>query len=460
MTLLDDEISDRAMGAAVGVYLTPISNDHFITIGAITPLDAPALAEGLSFIREGKGLGNPQRCAAALYRHVMRYGVMRIEGINFFPEIPLDHPKIDNSISFDELDRLAHCFKNSFANNEEATSAHVFETRQLTSHEALKDCLARSIVSRQVGREGLAEAYAHLAFIMMETYERRSSAGTSSIERPLDKFFEFISQNQTEFDAAEEVKKLFEKLRLKITISKTKNTDDKETELTRVLLRIRALRNKTIEQGCTEQEALASAQKVAELLDRYGLSLGEVEIKEQTCEGVGIETGRRRRAPIDDCVPTLGVFCDCKVWSEKVMSDGIRYVFFGLPADFKAGHYLYEIITQTFETETLRFRTDTRKFIGSSQRGAINSFQIGLAHGICEKLAHMKKERDEVNRRSSGRDLVPLKSSIIAEELEKLGMNFRSKSIHRKQRVEHDAYEAGHIAGQKFTPHHGVENIE
>lgn len=142
------------------------------------------------------------------------------------------------------------------------------------------------------------------------------------------------------------------------------------------------------------------------------------------------------------------------------MSDGIRYVFFGLPADFKAGHYLYEIITQTFETETLRFRTDTRKFIGSSQRGAINSFQIGLAHGICEKLAHMKKERDEVNRRSSGRDLVPLKSSIIAEELEKLGMNFRSKSIHRKQRVEHDAYEAGHIAGQKFTPHHGVENIE
>ena len=72
----------------------------------------------------------------------------------------------------------------------------------------------------------------------------------------------------------------------------------------------------------------------------------------------------------------------------------------------------------------------------------------------------MKKERDDVNLRSCGRDLVPLKSSIIDEELEKLGLNFRSKSVYRKQRVEHDAYEAGHIAGQKFTPHRGVENIE
>jgi len=35
--------------------------------------------------------------------------------------------------------------------------------------------------------------------------------------------------------------------------------------------------------------------KVAELLDRHGLSLSEIELRRQACEGVGIDTARRRR---------------------------------------------------------------------------------------------------------------------------------------------------------------------
>ena len=76
-----------------------------------------------------------------------------------------------------------------------------------------------------------------------------------------------------------------------------------------------------MDRGCTEEEAIAAAGKVAELLDRYGLSLGEVELKEQACEGFGVDTGRRRFGPIDDCIPTVGAFCDCRVWSEKA-ADG------------------------------------------------------------------------------------------------------------------------------------------
>ena len=60
-----------------------------------------------------------------------------------------------------------------------------------------------------------------------------------------------------------------------------------------------------MEQGCTEQEALAAAEKVAELLDRYGLSLSELDFKEQACEGASIETERRRAGPVDDCVPAV-----------------------------------------------------------------------------------------------------------------------------------------------------------
>jgi hypothetical protein len=36
---------------------------------------------------------------------------------------------------------------------------------------------------------------------------------------------------------------------------------------------------KTIDNGCTQAEALSAAGKVAELLDRYDLSLTDVEIR-------------------------------------------------------------------------------------------------------------------------------------------------------------------------------------
>ena len=41
----------------------------------------------------------------------------------------------------------------------------------------------------------------------------------------------------------------------------------------RLKTRIQGLRAKTTENGCTEAEALSAAAKVAELLDRYDLSL-------------------------------------------------------------------------------------------------------------------------------------------------------------------------------------------
>jgi hypothetical protein len=43
-------------------------------------------------------------------------------------------------------------------------------------------------------------------------------------------------------------------------------------ELDKLKARIQALRAKTINNGCTEDEALSAASKVAELLDRYDLA--------------------------------------------------------------------------------------------------------------------------------------------------------------------------------------------
>ena len=43
-------------------------------------------------------------------------------------------------------------------------------------------------------------------------------------------------------------------------------------DIDRLKARIQALRAKTVENGCTEQEALAAAAKVADLLDQHDLA--------------------------------------------------------------------------------------------------------------------------------------------------------------------------------------------
>jgi hypothetical protein len=90
----------------------------------------------------------------------------------------------------------------------------------------------------------------------------------------------------------------------------------------RLKTRIQGLRAKTTDNGCTEAEALLAAAKVAELLDRYDLSLTDVEIRDAPCERREYETYRKKRIPLDDCIGAIANFCDCRVWREKNQAAG------------------------------------------------------------------------------------------------------------------------------------------
>ncbi|OAN51601.1 hypothetical protein A6A05_01645 [Magnetospirillum moscoviense] len=231
-----------------------------------------------------------------------------------------------------------------------------------------------------------------------------------------------------------------------------------DADLDRLIQRIQALRAKTVDQGCTEQEALAAAEKVAELLDRYGLSLSELDLRRQACEGVGIETTRRRTGPIDECTPSVAAFFDCRTWIEKNPAGLLRHVFFGLPADVEAAHYLYDLIEITFATETDRFKAGAvyAELHSSERRGGTNSFQVGLGHGIARKLHTLREEREAAMVRSTGRDLVPIKASVVDEELNRLGIKFTVKDRRAGRTVLTDAYEAGHEAADRFDIHPGL----
>src|SRR5882762_8396264 len=105
--------------------------------------------------------------------------------------------------------------------------------------------------------------------------------------------------------------------------------------LGRLKSRIQGLRSSTTDNGCTQAEALSAAAKVAELLDRYDLSLTDVEIRHAQCEQRAYETRRKKRIPLDDCIGASAGWCDCRVWRQKSQAGKACYVFFGLRSDIE-----------------------------------------------------------------------------------------------------------------------------
>ena len=223
-------------------------------------------------------------------------------------------------------------------------------------------------------------------------------------------------------------------------------------DLDKLINRLQALRAKTIANGCTEEEALAAAAKVAELLDRHDLSLSDLEIRQEQCEQSAIETGKKQRQPISACIPAIAEYCDCKVWREKT-DKGVRYVFFGLRPSLEMAHYIHDVIAVALQTGWTHY-SGTKRMIryAHDEKG---SFMIGMAVSIAEKLATMKQERDEANRAATGRDLMVVRHAIVESEFAKLDLNLRRGQGSGKK-VAAGAFEAGQAAGRSVNLHPAV----
>ncbi|MGQ9369402.1 DUF7168 domain-containing protein [Azospirillum sp. ST 5-10] len=432
--------------------------DGFIVVGPRTPLDDAALALAMGYVRPGgKGLSNPHRCADALYRHILRHGGPSVPGLN----TPADGEAPDD-LPFGpenpEIEALALAWS-ARPDDVEPPADEVQRARSLTDADSVLDLLASSVMAEAGGRAPeLARAYARLAAVQMEAMAYRASVGLSGAVT-LDRLAALIDREVADGVLPVEARALFERLRRRLGASSPgAGGPARGTDLDRLIQRIQALRAKTVEQGCTEEEAIAAAAKVAELLDRYGLSLSEIDLKQQRCEGLGISTGRRRAGPIDECVPAIAAFLDCRVWGETGPLGDLRHVFFGLPADVAAAGYLYEVVERTFATETETFRGGElyAASSGGERRSATHSFQVGLAHGIIEKLRRLRHEREAGLKTATGRDLVPLKAAAIDEDIAKLGLSFRSRARTRR-RVVADAFEEGREAGRRFEYRPGIE---
>lgn len=243
-----------------------------------------------------------------------------------------------------------------------------------------------------------------------------------------------------------------------------------------ILRRIKALMAKTTSAGATEAEAMLAAEKVTELLNTYQLSMSEISLKEGECMKDFIDTEVKAEQPVEWCMGALGYLCDLKVWRHANQGkwNGTLHYFFGYESDVIVAKYLYALISRAMvyswqdHCEALRAEAGTVRTLSGDDAAetwlrnrksttAKRSFLLGMADRINKRLIEMKDEQRRRNQTTTGRDLVPIKGTRVAEEWDKLGMRLKQNRA-KDTKIDAASYAHGQAAGDKVGLNPGIKN--
>lgn len=172
--------------------------------------------------------------------------------------------------------------------------------------------------------------------------------------------------------------------------------DMQRKEREKVKARIKALTEKTVENGCSEAEAMAAAAMIGKLLTQYNLTMDEIDLREETFATVRIDGRVSRGDPMFSCVMGIAAFCDCKTWfTQGNRYQPNRYSFFGHESDTQMVVYLFNVIQEAIVTEVATFKKTDAYRNAYSKKGATTSFQTGMANRIGNRLYQMKREQND-----------------------------------------------------------------
>jgi Protein of unknown function (DUF2786) len=206
----------------------------------------------------------------------------------------------------------------------------------------------------------------------------------------------------------------------------------------RLLAKIRALLQKTVDNGCTEAEAMAALDLARRLMDEHEVSETEV------ADGEAIQTETVQKSDRNNVrnylAPAVGRFCGCRSWT-----DGGRetIVFCGLESSTVFAHWLLDTLEAFVLRELAAYlrRTWTPQS-PSVRRVESNSFVIGCAGRIVRRL-------DELTPKPApGRGLVVQRYALIDAFMKARGIRLRYDPLGRRGAADDRATQAGWDAGK------------
>lgn len=217
------------------------------------------------------------------------------------------------------------------------------------------------------------------------------------------------------------------------------------TDRNGLLDKIRALMSKTVDNGCTEAEAMAALDKARAMMDAYEVTETDLQLSKE-------EVAVLRNDPMGKKDPNgirrglasgVARFCECKVWHGQ---DGLT--FCGLPSDVEFAYWLLDSLTGFVQGELVNH------LIGSlldrkERKLAITGFVMGCTRRITERVTALCNQSAAVAN-SNGRALVAVKGTAISDVMRENGIHLRSTRRSSRQ-INRDSFNAGKSAGERAS---------
>lgn len=186
-----------------------------------------------------------------------------------------------------------------------------------------------------------------------------------------------------------------------------------ESERDTIKRRIRALSVKTIDNGCTESEAMFALKKIGDLLTQYNLTMDEVALRAEPCVTQVFHTNSKKRNIIWGCFAGIQRMCGVKTWFTRTRQ-GIDWSFFGLESDVSMAVYLCGILHNTERATLAEFHKSNvyREYQG--HRAVVsNNFRLGLAERVNERLLLLARERENEERKAAAHHAEAMKAHML-----------------------------------------------
>jgi Protein of unknown function (DUF2786) len=212
-----------------------------------------------------------------------------------------------------------------------------------------------------------------------------------------------------------------------------------------LLEKIRGLLAKTLDNGCTEAEAMTALAKARAMIDAHAVSESELNLtKEEKAilrrEPPGTKDSHRIKWRLTYAVAQ---FCGCRAWRENRV-----LVFCGLPSDAQFATWLLDTLTAFVQDEIVKhlIEVDPSK---EDRREVINGFVLGCADRITQRLSELC-ERSTADATSNAKALVVVKGQAIQAKLDELGIRLCAGGGSCGA-FDDSSYQAGRAAGDRAS---------
>ena len=218
------------------------------------------------------------------------------------------------------------------------------------------------------------------------------------------------------------------------------------TERKKMIERVKALLSKTVDHGCSEEEAAAALAKAKEMMDKYDIDHADIHFGGEQCETEGYDWINRNVAP-RYMASAIARFCNCKVWNVMTGQRTRRIDFFGLESDVIMAKWLLGALDAFVDRQTKAFIHKHSHKSAHEKRQLRNGFVLGCCNRINERLDALAEQSYTNAPFDGGQSLVVVKNAMVEEAFANLSVVLRAG---RKgwRGCDGGAHSAGRAAGE------------